>query len=246
MSALRSGFLVVLVATFAPAPGASAQAPDPGTPPPPPVTAMEAPAPAAAELQSAATRGGAFAGAVWGGLSGSEVQKADAAPGFEGGAFWRVWRGASVWGSYAVSSHDVNGQLIQLLDQPVRPGGRSGTVEGSIQVSRLRAGVRLDALRESGWPLAPYAVAAVCFSTVEVTIDRVDGREPVPVPDAEGRPVDIRSLDDSQLGGLGRFGVEYEVAPAVRVDVHGSYEVFEFPAGTSASAAAGAGLVYRF
>ncbi len=243
MTALRTGFLVAFLATLVSGSGASGQTAD--APPAPPVTAP-APEVAADALEAAESRGGVFGGILWGSLDGSEVEKADPAMGFEGGAFWHLWRGISVWGSYAVSSHDVNGQLLQLLDQPVRAGGRSATVEGSVQVNRARAGVRLDALRQAGWRFVPYAVAAVCFSSIEVTVDKVDGADPVPVPDAAGNPVDIRSLDDTQLGGLGRFGVECEVSPILHVDVHGSFEVFEFPAGTNASATAGAGLVYRF
>lgn len=248
MTALRTGFLVAFLATFVSVSGASGQTAEPDAPPPPPVASpVPLPAPESAALERPGSPGGVFGGVLWSSLEGSEVEKADPALGFEGGAFWHVWRGVSVWGSYAVSSHDVNGQLVQLLDQPVRGDGRSGTVEGSVQVNRARAGVRLDAMRQAGWRFAPYAVAAVCFSSIEVTVDSVDGdNDPDPVPDAQGNLVDIRSIDDTQLGGLGRFGMEYEVSPILRVDVHGSFEVFEFPPGTNASATAGAGLVYRF
>ncbi len=248
MTAFRTGFLVALLSILVSGPPARGQSGDPDAPAPPPVTTMEpAPAPEAVALDRGDSRGGVFGGLLWGSLDGSEVEKADPAIGFEGGAFWHVWRGVSVWGSYALSTHDVNGQLVQLLDQPVRGDSRSGTVTGSVQASRARAGVRLDAVRQPGWRFVPYAVAAVCFSSVEVTVDSVDGvAPPAAVPDASGNPVDIRRIDDTQLGGLGRFGVEFQVAPMLRVDVHGTYEVLEFPAGTNASAAAGTGLVYRF
>ena len=63
---------------------------------------------------------------------------------------------------------------------------------------------------------------------------------------AGGPAVDVSKLDDTQIGGLARFGLEYDFTTNLALDVHGSYEVFEFPAGTNASILGGAAAVIRF
>lgn len=237
MTAFQPRVLVVLLALSALAGRAAAQGTDPAAPP---VGSLEEPAPAPAApagLQGPQFAGGVFAGVFHGTLEGTEVEKADVALGFEAGAFRHLWRAASVWVSAAMSSHDVSGQIMQLLDQDLDPTGRSVTAEGTVDVARGRAGLRLDSQHEPGWRFAPYMVAAVCFSRIEVTVDKVNGGDPLP---------SLSSFDDTQLGGMARFGVEYAVAPRVHVDVQASYEVFEFPAGTDASVHGGGGLVYRF
>jgi hypothetical protein len=244
MIVVRLGTLgpVLLSATFLCAGVASGQAPAP------PVTALpeeppEAPGP---ELAGDRTRFAAFGGVAWTSLDGTEVPKADPAPAFELGAFFRVIGSVSVWGAFASDSHEVFGQLASILDQHVRADARSGRVEAEVRARKLRAGLRVDAIREPAWRVVPYLVAAASFAKVEATIDAVDFRPPAPVPDAEGRLVDISKLEQSHTGGFGRVGLEYRLGAALRADVHGSFEVLEFPAGTSAQASAGGGVAFRF
>ena len=256
MSALHAPALVASVAGCFFIGVAAAQTEAPPAPPvpaapaaaaiAPPVTALaDTAAPEVPDLTPDPSRGGAFGGLSWATLGGTEVEKADPVLGFEGGAFVRVWRGAGLWGSFALHSHSLSGQISQLLDQPLRPRGRSATVDGSIKVTRARVGVRLESVRQADWRFVPYVVGAVSFAKIDVTVDKVDGAAPLPVPDALGKPVDVSRFDKSRLGGLGRFGVEYDALPHIRVDLHADYEVYAFPPGTAASAALGANLVYR-
>jgi hypothetical protein len=187
-------------------------------------------------------------GASYGVLSGSEVEKVDPGPGLEVGVAVRALWSLSAVGSFAVNSSDVSGQLIQLIDQNVRTDGRSGNVQGSMRVGRLRAGLRFDALREQNWRFHPYLTVAVVYSRTEVNIDSVDGVSPPPEvtgPPPEFLPVNLKSFTDTQLGGLGRFGVEWAFHPRMALDLSGSYEVIEFPSGTNAITSINTLFVFR-
>jgi hypothetical protein len=181
-------------------------------------------------------------------LSGTEVENVDPSPGVEAGVSYRFLANLSVFGSYAINTSNVEGQLIHLLDQRVRDDGRSGNVEGELQTSRLRIGVRLDALREESWQFRAYLLGAVVFSSLDVTLDKVDGNDPpfLVTGDPPDFPtVDVSSFSDNQLGGLARFGLEYTILTSVSLDLNVSYEVIEFPTGTNALASFNTGLVLR-
>ncbi|NNE42651.1 MAG: outer membrane beta-barrel protein [Gemmatimonadetes bacterium] len=187
------------------------------------------------------------AGWSYGTMNGSEIEKTDPSTGFEVGATYRVLGSLSLAGSYATDAADVDGQLVALMDQRVRPDGRSATVLGKVETTRFRVGVRLDAYREQDWRVWPYFAGAVVFSTIDITIDSVNGAPPVPFPpDPAGNIVDISSYSDSQIGAMVRTGLEYPVASAVSVDVNGSFEIIEFEPGTNSIFAVNTGLLFRF
>jgi len=240
-SARFLGWGLATVAALGPGPSA-------GQTSAPPVSSLppESGSAPAVELVTADAATVFWIGAAWEGISGNEVDAVDPAPVFEVGASRRFWHDVSLWVSAAVSKHSILAQTRQLLDQPLTPT-RSGLVDGDVSTRRLRAGIRLDGLGEPGWPFAPYVVAAASWSTVEVEIASVNGVAPPPaVPDVRGNPVDVSKFDDSQIGGLGRFGVEYALGARVRIDAHVDYEVLEFPPGTGATVGAGGGAVLRF
>jgi hypothetical protein len=177
---------------------------------------------------------GVFAGAFYGSLSGSHVEHVDPGPGFDGGASYRVLRDLSVWASVATSSFNVKGQQVtQILGKRVLESGRSATVDGSLTFTRVRVGVRVDGLREPAFRFQPYFVGAAIFTTNKGKVDSVDGVR------------QNSSHSDSKIGGYGRFGMELRVAPRVDVDGYASYEVFEFPASTTAALSAGGGIHFR-
>lgn len=243
MSPFHSRVLVAGLASVSLSVGvARAQAPAP-----PVASIPEEPPPAGTELVGDAAPAGAFVGVVWSTLGGSEVESVDPAIGFEVGGFVRLFPAVSVWGSAAYANHAVSAQLARLLDQPLRPDGRSGRVEGEVRMVRLRAGVRLDAMREPDWRYTPYFVVAASLSRADVTIDSIDGNsDPPPVPGPDGEPVDVTSYHDTQIGALGRLGVEFLLTESVRIDVHGSFEAAKLPPSANYSVVAGAGLGLRF
>jgi hypothetical protein len=208
----------------------AAQAPDSPPPPEPAVVADETPE----ELQVNGTRLRVHGGVLYGTVSGSEVEKTDPAFGFEIGGSFRVLRGLSICGSFAKSRSNVDGQVVQLLDVPVRVDGRSGTVDGRVDFDRFRVGVRVDGLRQPSFRVQPYLLGAATFTKNKVKLDTVDRAKPA-------QP----SYDDSQIGGVGQFGVEVGVAPRIGVDAHFVYEVFEFPPATNSSLGVGAGVALR-
>ncbi|MFN8177133.1 MAG: outer membrane beta-barrel protein [bacterium] len=184
-------------------------------------------------LAASPSRVGVFAGAFYGAVSGSEIENADPGTGFEGGASYRVLSDLSVWGSAAWSSFDVSGQVASLLGKRIQDSGRSATIDGSLVFTRARIGVRVDGLREPGFRFQPYLAGAVTFAKNKAKIDDVDHRGPKP------------TYTQSRIGGYGRFGVEFRVAPRVDVDGYTSYEVFKFPPSTDAAFSVGAGIHLR-
>jgi Outer membrane protein beta-barrel domain len=192
-----------------------------------------------------ATRFALHIGGSWGPVNGTEVEKVDPASGFEVGLSARVLWSISLYGSYASTSGNVSGQLVQLLDQRVRADGRSGNVDGSLDFRRYRAGLRIDGLRQKNWPFQAYFVGAAVFTTNEIKLDSVDHAPPVPIALPQGGSVDLRKFDDSQTGFLGRVGVEYPLVPHAWVYVNFTYEVLEPPPGTNATTSFNGGLTLR-
>lgn len=187
------------------------------------------------------------AGYNYGTMGGSEIEKTDPSTGFEIGLGYRVLGSISVVASYAMDSADVDGQLVALVDQAMRPDGRSATVRGSVETTRFRVGFRVDAYREREWRFLPYFSGGVVFSTIDVTIDSVNGAPPVPFPpDLSGNIVDISSYDDSQMGALARAGLEYPFTANVSLDVNGNVEIIEFEPGTNSIYSINTGVLLRF
>ncbi|MGQ0723191.1 MAG: hypothetical protein ACT4PE_16705 [Candidatus Eiseniibacteriota bacterium] len=194
------------------------------------------------------------AGLSYGAMKGSEIEKTDPSIGFDAGASARVFGVVSVFAGYAVDRADVDGQVLQLLDQNVRADGRSGTVKGEIETKRIRAGVRLDAYRERDWRFKPYFIAGVLHASVEARIDEVDGAPPTPIPSSDpGEPAkDISTISNEdegfaeKLGGLGGAGLEVSFGPMIALDLHGTFEAVELEAGTNSIASFGSGIVLRF
>lgn len=187
-------------------------------------------------------------GIAYGVMRGSELEKMDPAKGFDVGVAVPVLGSLSVLGSVAVDRANIDGQVRQILDQDVRPDGRSGTVQGEVETRRLRAGIRVAAYRELDWKFTPYLEAAVVLSEIKVTLDSVDGVEPqpIPVPDGSGQVLDISEYSDNEIGALGRAGVEYHVTQRFSVDLCGNVEIIEFQAGTNSIYSLGSGLTARF
>jgi hypothetical protein len=199
----------------------------------------------AGDLGTNASRFAVHVGGSWGPINGTEVEKVDPATGLEVGVSGRVWRSFSLYGSYATSQGSVKGQIVQLLDQPIRADGRSGTVDGDVSFRRFRAGVRIDGLRQEDWPFQAYFVGAAVFSTNEVKLNSVDGRPPQVLDLPDGGTLDLAKFDDSQLGFLGRIGVEYLLTTRFWVYTNFTYEVIEPPPGTNATASVNGGLTIR-
>lgn len=210
-----------------------------------PAAAAEDWTPALGDLGRTATRFALHIGGNWSAITGTEVEQMDSATGYEAGISVRVFRSFSLFGGYAVSSGDVKGQVVQLLDQNVRPDGRSGNVSGQIEARRFRTGIRVDALRERNWRFQPYLLGAAVFTTTEVTIDSVDQAAPRPVPVVGGGSADISRFEDSQIGALARFGVEYRVVPLIGIDFNLSLEMMELPPGTNAATSVNGGITIR-
>jgi len=187
-------------------------------------------------------------GVDYGVMDGSELENMDPAKGFDAGVAVPLFGSLSATGSFAVDRADINGQVTRILDQQVRPDGRSGTVAGQVETRRFRAGLRVDAYREHDWKFTPYLQAAVVFSKISVTIDSVDGAEPqpIPVPGGGGTVLDISEYADNEIGGLGRAGVEYHLSERLSVDLCGNVEIIEFQAGTNTIFSLGSGLTARF
>ncbi|MBZ0269118.1 hypothetical protein K8I85_13245 [bacterium] len=197
------------------------------------------------EMGRTATRIALQIGGSWGAIYGTEVEKTNPATGFEVGASYRVFRIFSLYGGYASSKANIDGQLVELLDQPVRADGRSGNVSGDITYARYRTGIRIDAMRQKNWPAQIYFLGAAVFSTNKVAIESVDHEAPAPVPAPGGGTVDLTGFEDSQIGFLGRVAVEYRFAPRIGTYLGFSYEVFEAPPGTNSTTALSGGLVFR-
>jgi opacity protein-like surface antigen len=194
------------------------------------------------------------AGARYGTMKGSEIENTDPSRGFDAGVSARVFGAVSVFAGYALDRADVDGQVLQLLDQNVRADGRSGTVKGEIETKRFRAGVRLDAYRERDWRFLPYFLIGALYSTVEARIDEVDGAPPVPIPspDPGEPPTDISTISNEdgkavdKIGGLAGAGFEFPFGSMFALDVHGHYEAVELEAGTNSILSVGTGIVLRF
>jgi opacity protein-like surface antigen len=204
--------------------------------------------PVAGELGRDRARVMVRVGGNYGLMRGSELENMDPSKGFEAGIAVPVLGSLSVTGSWATDRANVDGQVVRLLDQAVRPDGRSGTVKGEVETTRFRAGIRLDAYRETDWKFTPYFQGAVVFSEIRVTLDSVDGRDPqpIPLPDGSGQVLDIREYSDNEIGALGRAGVEYHVTSRFAVDLSGSVEIIEFQAGTNSIYSLGTGISARF
>lgn len=181
-------------------------------------------------------------------MRGDELSKLDPAKGLEAEVALRAFWSVSVTGSWAMDRADVNGQVVQLLDQRVRADGRSGNVTGRVETKRVRAGLRVDAYREKNWKFTPYFEGGVVFSQITITIDSVDGAPPAPVPAYDGtdRVLDISEYTNNEIGAMGRAGVEYQLAPSFGVDLAGNVEIIEFQAGKNSIYSFGGGFFYRF
>jgi hypothetical protein len=186
-----------------------------------------------------------FAGAGWTGVWGSDVKKTEPAPTLEVGVTLRALGSLSLYGSYALSQHDIKGQLVQVLGQPVRPDNFSGTVDGTYEPTRIRAGLRLDGLYEEKYRVHPYLAGGVVFSLLTVKINSVDGEPPLPSLSPDNEPVDISEFEQEKLGAFLRGGVDVRLVGPFSLYLDGIYEVIEFPPGLSALASANAGLTLR-
>jgi len=186
-------------------------------------------------------------GVDYGVMKGSELEKVDPARGFDAGIAVPVLGSISLEGSFAVDRADISGQVDQILDQKVRPDGRSGTVMGQVETRRFRAGIRVDAYREKDWKFTPYFQGDVVFSEITVTVDTVDGAAPQPIPIPGSADVlDISEYSNHEIGALGRAGLEYQVSERFSVDLCGDVEIIEFQAGTNTIYSLGSGLTARF
>jgi hypothetical protein len=188
-------------------------------------------------------------GASYGGLSGSEVPKTEAGPGFEAGLSYRVLGSLSVYGGYAWHTSDVNGQITQLLDVYVRGDTRSGNVSGNVKSQRFRGAVRVDAYRVEDWKFQVYAIAGGLYSLVDATIDTVDGKPPesyfVPVEGGGFVEIDPGTISDNNWGVFGRVGLEYFLGERFAADGSFSFEVLDAPPGTKDLSTFTVGVTYR-
>ena len=173
-------------------------------------------------------------GANYGSMSGSELEKVDPGPGVEGGVAYRFYSTLSVTGSYAINGGNVDGQITSILDKPVQPGGRSAHAIADVEISRIRAGIRFDALHEEGNRFRPYFAAAVLFSKTTVDLKSVDGGFPQVDP----------KIEDDTIGGMARGGLEMSLTGDLSLEIVGTFEAVEVPA-TQSIWSAGGGLVYR-
>jgi hypothetical protein len=200
----------------------------------------------AGDLGRTAHRFALHIGGSWGILTGVEVPDADAGFGFEIAASSRVWKNLSLSAGYARHSSNVQGQVVQLLDTYVRPDRRSGSVDGKIDVPRLRGGVRIDAYRVQEWRFQVYAMGGVMYSFVEATLDTIDGQPPQPYEGPDGRTVDPGTITADLLGMFGRVGAEYLAGERLGVDASFTFETVDPPPGTNDLVSFALGAVYRF
>jgi len=185
-------------------------------------------------------------GGSYGAPAGSEVPRTEAGPGFEVAGSYRAWRSLSLYGGFAWHSSAVKGQVTRILDPPVRPDRRSGTVDGNVRYSRLRGGVRVDAYRMEDWKFQIYLMGGVLWTSVEAALDTVDGLPPVPYADPAGNLVDPGNITSSLLGAFGRAGVDYSVTSRFAVDLSFTFETIDPPPGTNDLASFTLGGVFRF
>lgn len=197
------------------------------------------------ELGRSSNRVAIHAGAGWVGVMGSDVERVDPTFSLDFGISARAFRSLSVYGSYAISSHDVAGQLTQLVAQNVRPDGRSGNVSGTFDLTRIRVGLRFDGIRTEAMKLQPYLAGGAVFASAKVELATVDGRAPRPSLNSDGEFVNPSSFDRSMIGGFMRAGVEYLVSKEISVFADGLFEVIEPPAGLHSSAAITGGITFR-
>lgn len=206
-------------------------------------TAWEA---AAGDLGRNAHRFAVHFGASYGVLTGNEVPKTEAGPGFEAGVSWRVLSSLSLYAGGAWHTSNVKGQIASLLDVNVRPDGRSGTVEGKIVTPRLRGGLRVDAYRMQDWKFQVYFVGGAMFSFVEATLDSIDGAPPSPYESPAGFLVDPGTITADLFGLFGRVGVDYLVGSRLAVDANFTFETIDPPPGTNDLSTFTLGAVFRF
>jgi hypothetical protein len=176
-------------------------------------------------------------GVNYGAVFGSELEHVDPSVGFWANGAFRVHEALSACVSVSHNLGQIDGQLTQILDHEVRPDGRSGHAVGEVELLRFGAGVRVDAFREMAWRWRPYAQAEVLRTQFDVTLDSVNGAPP---------PPGTSSFDDSQWGALGRAGVDYRLGDLVGLDLAGTFEFLEFPAGTSSIVSIQGGASLRF
>ena len=188
-----------------------------------------------------------FAGGGFGRPAGSEVDDADVAFGYEAGGGLHLWRSVSLVGAWAVLKNDIYGQMTRLLDYKVRESGRSGLVDGSIESSRVRAGLRFDPVFADGWRYHPHLALGATYSKVEARIDMVNRVVPVPFKQSrdDEEVTDIRAYDFDQFGGFARFGIEVDLRKSFAVDVGAAYEILEFPPGTNSLPSGSVHLIYK-
>ena len=176
------------------------------------------------------------AGANYGIVNGSEVDKVDPSIGIHASVAYRLFSAVSLCASVGRNASSIDAQVTQLLDVQMREDGRSASVKGDVTMTRLGAGARLDAFREQNWRYRPYVQAELLLSKLELAIDTVDGA----VPRSE-----VAKFDDTQIGALGRAGLDLRVTERFGLDLSVTHEILEFPAGTSGISTGQAGLSVR-
>lgn len=178
-----------------------------------------------------------FAGGLnYGIVNGSEVESVDPSLGFRAGGAVPVFSRFAVSASFARNSGAVDAQLAQLLDVYFREDRRSATVEADVAMTRIGAGIRIDAFRTEPWRFRPYVGFEAVRSKIEVTVDSVDGEAPTSR---------VESFDSSHWGALGRAGVDVRISGPVGLDVSLTHEVLELQAGTSGITTGQAGISLR-
>lgn len=197
------------------------------------------------ELGRSSNRIAIHAGLGWTGVSGSDVERVDPTYSLDFGVSARVFRSLSLYGSYALSAHDVAGQVKSLVGQNVRPDGRSGNIDGTFDLTRIRVGIRFDGVRAETIKLQPYLAGGVVFASTTVELATVDGGAPQPSLNADGEFVNPASFDTSTIGGFMRAGVEYLLTEELSVFADGLFEVIEPPAGLHSAAAVTGGITFR-
>lgn len=200
----------------------------------------------AGDLGRTAHRFALHIGGSYGILTGVEVPDTDSGPGFELAASSRVWSSVSVSVGYATHKSNIQGQVVQVLDVYVRPDRRSGSVDGQIDVPRFRGAVRVDAFRVQDWRVQVYAQGGLLYSSVEATLDTIDGQPPQPYEGAGGESVDPGKITADLWGAFGRVGAEYLVGERVGVDANFTFESVDPPPGTNDLVTFGVGAVVRF
>jgi hypothetical protein len=186
-------------------------------------------------------------GLSYGTLTGSEVPKTEAGPGFEGGLSYRVGGNLSLYGGLAWHTSNVNGQIVSILDTNVRKDGRSGTVEGTVTTPRIRGGIRVDAYRMEDWKFQVYLMGGALYSMVEGKLDSIDGQSPPdPYEAPDGSEVDPGKIEANLWGAFGRVGVDYLLGERFAVDLNFTYETIDPPAGTNDLSTFTLGGTFRF